>query len=56
MARVASIFMAVTLLRLLDPEDEGVTIFRNVRKCLPNGTEFLYLPVINVEILSVSVI
>jgi hypothetical protein len=26
------------LLGLLDPEDEGTTIFRNVRKYLPNGT------------------
>jgi hypothetical protein len=31
----------VTLLGLLDPEDEGIAIFGNVRKCLLNGTEYL---------------
>ena len=33
----------VTLLEVLDPEVEGITIFRNVRKFLPKGTEYLQL-------------
>jgi len=31
----------VTLRGLLNPEEEGITIFRNVTKCLLIGTEYL---------------
>lgn len=40
--------LVVTSLGLLDPEDGGITNFRNGRKCLPNATEYLLLLYINV--------